>query len=80
MTKLVLDDLRNNKLKRVRACFDCHVYCIIDANNYTAILLLKQFEKTHQGHRTQIVTLDELKPTPPRDIKYTCIADVNREE
>ncbi|MFX1310086.1 MAG: hypothetical protein ACFE9M_07825 [Promethearchaeota archaeon] len=77
---MVLNDLINNdKLKkiRVRACFDCHVYCIIDVNDYKAIQLLQQFEKEHRGHRTQIVTLDELKPKTLTDIDYTCVSDLN---
>jgi hypothetical protein len=82
MIKLDLNDSINNELKktRVRACFDCHVYCIINVNNYKAIQLLQQFEKTHRGHRTQIVNLDELKPKSPTDITYTCVSDLNREE
>jgi len=77
--KLVLDDLINDKLKRVRvrACFDCHVYCIIDVNNYKAIQLLTQFENTHRGHRTQVVPLDELKPKSSADIEYTNVSDLN---
>jgi len=77
--KLVLDDLINDKLKRVRvrACFDCHVYCIVDVNNYKAIQLLNQFENTHRGHRTQIVPFDELKPKSPVEIGYTCVSDLN---
>ncbi|MFX1573698.1 MAG: hypothetical protein ACFFB0_13190 [Promethearchaeota archaeon] len=61
-------------------CFDCHVYCIIDVINYHAIQLLQQFEKTHRGHRTQIITLDELKSKSPTDIVYKCVSDVNEEE
>jgi len=50
--KLALNESTNNDLKKtiVRACFDCHVYCIINVNNYKAIQLLQQFEKTHRGH------------------------------
>ena len=72
MVKLDLNESTNNNLKktRVKACFDCHVYCVINANNYKAIQLLQQFEKTHRGHRTQIVNLDELKPKSPSDIGY----------
>ena len=82
MMKLDLNDSINNKLKttRAKACFDCHVYCIINVNNYKAIQLLQQFEKIHRGHRTQIVNLDELKPKAPVDIGYTCVSDLNREE
>jgi hypothetical protein len=76
---LVLDDLINDKLKRVRvrACFDCHVYCIVDVNNYKAIKSLQRFEKIHQGHRTQIVTLDELKPKSFTDTNYTNVSELN---
>ncbi|MFW9972017.1 MAG: hypothetical protein ACFFDF_17640 [Candidatus Odinarchaeota archaeon] len=76
---MVLDDLINNKLKRVRvrACFDCHLYCIVDVENYKAIQSLNQFENAHRGHRTQIVLLDELKPKSSTDIHYTNISDVN---
>jgi len=82
MMKLDLNESTNNKLikTRVRTCFDCHVYCIINVNNYKAIRLLQQFEKTHRGHRTQIVNLDELKPKFPTDISYICVSDLNREE
>ena len=71
-----------NKLEKTRArvCFDCHLYCFINVNNYKAIQLLLQFEKTHRGHRTQIVNLDELTPKSPTDIIYTCVSDLNREE
>ena len=74
-----MDDLINVKLKRVRVrtCFDCHVYCIVDVNNYKAIQLLNQFENTHRGHRTQIVSLEELNPKSPMDIGYTCVSDSN---
>ncbi|MFX1476548.1 MAG: hypothetical protein ACFFCI_00320 [Promethearchaeota archaeon] len=75
-----LNETPNNKLTRVRVCFDCHEYCIIDVNNYNAIQLLQLFEKTHRGHRTQIVNLDELKPKSSKDIEYTCISDLKREE
>lgn len=76
---MVLNDLVNDKLKkvRVRACFDCHVYCIVDVTNYKAIQLLQQFENAHRGHRTQIVTLDELKPKSPVDIGYINVSDLN---
>ena len=82
MIKLYMNDSINNELKktRVRACFDCHVYIIINVTNYKAIQLLQQFEKTHLGHRTQIVNLDELKPKFPTDIDYICVSDLNREE
>jgi len=72
MVKLDLNESTNNNLKktRVKACFDCHVYCIINVNDYKAIQLLQQFEKTHRGHRTQIVNLDELNPKSPTDIGY----------
>ena len=72
----------NNKLKqtRVRACFDCHEYCIINVNDYKAIQLLQQFEKNHRGHRTQIVTLDELKPKSPTEIVYKNISDLDKKE
>ena len=71
-----------NKLEKTRArvCFDCHVYCIINVNNYKAIQLLQQFEKTHRGHGTQIVDLNELKPKSPTDIVYTCVSEFNGEE
>ena len=80
---MVLNDLiNNNELKktRVRACFDCHVYCVINVTDYKAIQLLQQFEKIHRGHRTQIVTLDELKPRSPTDIRYKRISDLNGHE
>jgi len=82
MIKLYMNDSINNELKktRARACFDCHVYCIINVNNYKAIQLLQQFEKTHRGHRTQVVNLDELKPESPTDIGYICVSDLNRAE
>ncbi len=82
MMKLDLNESIDDKLRktRARACFDCHEYCIIDVNNYKAIQLLQQFEKTHRGHRTQIVNLDDLKPKSPTDIIYTCISGVNKEE
>ncbi|MFW9881424.1 MAG: hypothetical protein ACFFG0_50815 [Candidatus Thorarchaeota archaeon] len=75
---MILDDLINDKLKkvRVRACFDCNAYCIVDVNNYKAIQLLNQFENTHRGHRTQIVPLDELKPKSSSDIDYKCVSDL----
>ena len=78
---MVLNDLINDKLKkiRVRACFDCHMYCIVDVNDYKAIQLLQQFEKIHRGHRTQIVSLDELKPKTPVDLGYKCVSDLNGE-
>lgn len=69
-----------SEIPRVRVCFDCHVYCIINVKNYKAIQLLQQFEKTHRGHRTQIVNLDELKPKSPTDITYICVSEFNREE
>ncbi|MFX1531601.1 MAG: hypothetical protein ACFFBC_10855 [Promethearchaeota archaeon] len=77
-----LNKSTNNNLKetRVRVCFDCHMYCIINVNNYTAIQLLQQFEKTHRKHRTQVVNLDELKPKSPTETKYKCVLDLNREE
>ena len=36
---MVLNDLINDKLKkiRVRACFDCHMYCIVDVNDYKPV-------------------------------------------
>ena len=39
MMKLDLNESTNNNLKktRVRACFDCHVYCIINVNDYQGI-------------------------------------------
>ena len=82
MIKLYMNDSINNESKktRVRACFDCHEYCIINVNDYKAIQLLQQFEKMHRGHRSQIVTLDELKPKSPTDIEYICVSDMNREE
>ncbi len=82
MIKLVLNNSINNKLKevRVRAYFDCHIYCIINVNNFEAIQLLQQFEKTHRGHRTQIVNLDELKPKSSTDFGYICVSNLNKEE
>ncbi|MFW9878795.1 MAG: hypothetical protein ACFFG0_37425 [Candidatus Thorarchaeota archaeon] len=77
---MVLNELANNNQPRVRACSNCHEYCIVDVNNYNAIQLLHQFEKTHRGHRTQIVNLDEIKPKSPTDIEYTCILDLNKKE
>ncbi|MFX1497905.1 MAG: hypothetical protein ACFFBH_10285 [Promethearchaeota archaeon] len=76
------DLIDNNNLKRarVRACFDCHVYCIVDVNDYKAIKLLQQFEHTHRGHRTQIVPLNELSPKSSIHITYTPVSDVNEEE
>lgn len=80
--KLDLNESTKNNLKitRVRTCFDCYVYCNINVNNYKAIQLLQQFEKTHRGHRTQIVNLDELTPKYPTDIDYKCVSDLNRAE
>jgi hypothetical protein len=70
----------NFEQTRVRVCFDCHVYCPIRVNDYKAIQLLQQFEKTHRGHRTQIVNPDELQPKAPTDISYTCISSLKREK
>ena len=74
-----MDELLNNKSKsvRVRACFDCHVYCIVDVNNYKAIQVLNQFENAHRGHRTQIIPLNELKPKSSTGINYKCVSDIN---
>ena len=60
MMKLDLNESTNNNLKktRVRTCFDCHEYCIINVNDYKAIQLLRQFEKMHHGHRTQMAFSD----------------------
>ncbi|MFW9973519.1 MAG: hypothetical protein ACFFDF_25275 [Candidatus Odinarchaeota archaeon] len=71
-----LDKRLDNKLTRVKVCFDCHDYCIIDVNNYKAIQLLQQFERKHRGHRTQIVNLDEIEPKSPTDIKYTSFSNL----
>jgi hypothetical protein len=65
---------------RVKVCFDCHVYCSIEVANYDAILLLEQFEKTHRGHRTQIVNLDELQPKSPESVSYSRVTDLIEEE
>jgi hypothetical protein len=65
---------------RVKVCFDCHMYCIVDAMNYSAIQSLQQFEKTHSGHRTQIVNLDESQLKSPTGIPYTRVSNVHQEE
>jgi hypothetical protein len=70
----------NSEQTRVKVCFDCHLYCPINVNDYKAIQLLQQFEKIHRRHRTQIVNLDELKPKSPTNIMYTCVSDLKREE
>jgi hypothetical protein len=51
-------DLEN---PRVKACFDCHEYCVISVDDYKAIEKLKLFEGRHRGHRTQVVNLNEIQ-------------------
>lgn len=52
-----LYDLEN---ARVRVCFNCREYHLINVSDYKSIQSLNYFEKRHRGHRTQVVNFEEL--------------------